>query len=175
MIIRTNTGCRLYATGPIFLQGPITYIDSNLDHANLQLVSSEAVFLGTGQKKCRSEGDPLDSRLLKTPALTSLFTRSADNRGIKPEAFMQSLYDKASLVPLEDSSCQDSALSLSRLLINAPIVHSRYSGKFRGVLIAEFALFWQAKSSYEFDPVFRDVPILPLLKESDYLHVDPIR
>jgi hypothetical protein len=40
-------------------------------------------------------------------------------------------------------------------------------------VIAEFALFWQGKSSYQFDPVFREVPVLPVLKESDYLMVGP--
>ena len=86
---------------------------------------------------------------------------------------MQELYDKASLVPLEDSSCHDTTLGFSRMLLNAPVVHSRYSGRFKGVVIAEFALFWQGKSSYEFDPVFREVPVLPVLKDSDYLVVEP--
>jgi len=173
--IRTNTGCRIYATSPIFLQNTVTYpgATGNVDRSNLQLVSAEAIFLGTAQKKCDSEGDPLSSRLLQTPALTSIFTRSADSNKIQPETFMQDLYDTASLVPLEDSTCHDDTLSFSRILLNAPVVHSRYSGKFRGVVIAEFALFWQGKSSYEFDPVFKEVPVLPVLKESDYLFIEP--
>lgn len=173
--IRTGTGCRIYATGPIFLQGAATFPENagEKDLSNLQLMSAEAIFLGTGSKKCDGEGDPLSSRLLRTPALTSIFTRSAESRHSKPEAFMQELYDKASLVPLEDSSCHDTELSLSRMLLNAPVVHSRYSGRFKGIVIAEFALFWQGRSSYEFDPVFSKVPVLPVLKDSDYLLVEP--
>jgi hypothetical protein len=173
--IRTVSGCRIYATGPIFLQGAVTYRDGagNADRSNLQLVSAQAIFLGTGRKKCGAEGDPLATRLLQSPALTSIFTRSADSRGIKPETFMRDLYDEASPIPLEDSSCHDDTLSFSRMLLDAPVVQSRYSGKFRGVVIAEFALFWQGKSSYEFDPVFKEVPVLPVLKESDYLLIEP--
>lgn len=174
--IWTNTGCRIYTAGPIFLQNTVTFnsMSSGADRTNLQLVSTEAVFMGVGRKKCdpNAEGDPLSSRLLLTPALTSIVTRSADRDGIRPEEFAQNLYDKATLIPLEDSSCHDESISFSRILINAPIVHSRYNGKFRGLVIAEFALFWQGKSSYEFDPVFKEVPVLPLLKNEDYLLVE---
>ena len=172
----TNTGCRIYAAGPVFLQNAVTFESSNAesDRANLQLVSSEAIFLGIGQKKCNKSAtpDPLSARLLLTPALPSIFTRSKDRQSITPQTFMQNLYDKAASVPLEDSSCHDETLSLSGILLNAPIVHSRYSGKFRGLVIAEFALFFQGKSSYEFDPVFKKVPVLPRLKDSDFLVVE---
>jgi hypothetical protein len=173
--IRTGTGCRIYATGPIFLEGAATFSGTAADEdlSNLQLMSAEAIFLGTGKEKCAGDGDPLSSRLLRTPALTSIFTRAAERRHSSPEAFMQELYDKASSVPLEDSSCHDTSLSLSRMLLNAPVIHCRYSGRFKGVVIAEFALFWQGKSSYEFDPVFRKVPVLPVLDDSDYLVVEP--
>ena len=90
---------------------------------------------------------------------------------IPPETFAQKLYNQAASLPLEDSSCHDETLSFSRILLNAPVVHSRYSGKFKGLVIAEFALFFQGKSSYEFDPVFKQVPVLPRLKDSDYLVV----
>jgi hypothetical protein len=174
--IRTNTGCRIYTAGPVFLQNTVAFnrMSQGTDRTNLQLVSSEAVFMGVGRKKCNSqaESDPLSSRLLLTPALTSIITRSAERDSIRPEAFAQKLYDKAALIPLEDSSCHDESISFSRILINAPIVHSRYNGKFRGLVIAEFALFWQGKSSYEFDPIFKEVPVLPLLKDEDYLLVE---
>jgi len=174
--IRTNTGCRIYTAGPIFLQNTIAFnsMSNGTDRTNLQLVSAKAVFMGVGRKKCdpKAESDPLSSRLLLTPALTSIITRSADRDGIQPEAFAQNLYDKATLIPLEDSSCHDESIGFSRILMNAPIVHSRYNGKFRGLVIAEFALFWQGKSSYEFDPIFKEVPVLPLLKNEDYLLVE---
>ena len=174
--IATNTGCRIYATGPIFLQDAVMYRSTGdgIDRTNLQLVSTEAIFLGVGQKKCNTpaDSDSLALRLLRTPALTSLITRSTDRNNIPPQEFSRMMYDKASLVPLEDSSCHDATLGFSRLLLNAPIIHSGYSGRFKGLVIAEFALFKQGKSSYEFDPVFKEVPVLPLLKDEDYLLVE---
>jgi len=175
--VATNSGCRIYTAGPVFVQGEIPFrnLNKGKDNSNLQIVSTEAIFLGVGQKSCKNTtgvSDPLNSRLLLTPALTSLVTRTADRDSIPPETFSQNLYDKAASVPLEDSSCHDETISLSRILLNAPIVHSRYSGNFKGVVIAEFALFWQGKSSYEFDPVFKEVPVLPILKEEDYLLVE---
>lgn len=172
----TNTGCRIYVAGPVFLQNAVTYRNSSNegDRANLQLLSTEAIFLGIGQKKCNESAtpDPLSARLLLTPALPSIITRSMERNGIPPETFAKNLYNQAASLPLEDSSCHDETMGFSGILLNAPIVHSRYSGKFKGVVIAEFALFFQGKSSYEFDPVFRNVPVLPLLKESDYLVVE---
>lgn len=174
--IVTDSGCRIHATDPIFLQGAVTFKGKgkNVSRANLQLVSSEAIFLGVGRKKCdtTADSDPLSLRLLKTPALPSIITRSAARDNIPPQTFAQNIYNKAKLVPLEDSSCHDENLSLSRILLNAPLVHSRYSGKFKGLVIAEFALFWQGKSDFEFDPVFKEVPVLPLLKNEDYLMID---
>jgi hypothetical protein len=174
--IVTDSGCRIYATDPIFLQGELKLKGKgkNASRANLQLVSTEAIFLGVGRKKCgtTTDSDPLSLRLIKTPALPSIITRSAVRDNIPPQTFAQNIYNKAKLVPLEDSSCHDENLSLSRILLNAPLVHSRYSGKFKGLVIAEFALFWQGKSDFEFDPVFKKVPVLPLLKDEDYLLTD---
>ena len=50
-------------------------------------------------------------------------------------------------------------------------MHCRYQGRFRGLIIAEVALFRLSKSSFEFDPVFKEVPLLPRLEDSDYLEV----
>jgi hypothetical protein len=176
LVIDTISGCRIYVTGPVFLQKEITFKNSGnkKDKSNLQIVSTEAIFLGVGREKCKdtSKTDPMALRLLKTPALPSLFTRAAFKQNISPQKQMQALYDKTALVPLEDSSCHDSTIGFSRLLLNAPIIHSRYSGRFKGVVIAEFALFWQGKTKFEFDPVFKEVPVLPILKDSDYLTIE---
>ncbi|MGD0101369.1 MAG: hypothetical protein ABSC60_13565, partial [Acidobacteriota bacterium] len=82
------------------------------------------------------------------------------------------IYDQGKRIPsLEDASCHDDTISFSRLLLNAPQVHSRYKGPFRGLVIAEVALFRLSKSTFEFDPVFKRVPILPVLRDSDYLQL----
>jgi hypothetical protein len=58
------------------------------------------------------------------------------------------------------------------LLLNAPQVHSRYQGAFKGLIIAEVALPRLGKGIFEFDPVFKRVPVLRQLKESGYLQVE---
>ncbi len=52
-VISTKTGCRIYATEPVFLQGGISFKKSgdNIDKSNLQIASSEAIFLGVGREK----------------------------------------------------------------------------------------------------------------------------
>ncbi len=175
-VIATGRGCRIYATGPVFLQGEISYRDQGTpdEEGNLQIVSTEAIFLGVGQRKCDTadEVDPMALRLLKTPARPSIITRAAHRQNIPPQVLTRDLYDKASSLPLEDSSCHDETIAFSRLLLNAPIINSRYSGKFKGLVIAEYALFWQGKTDFEFDPIFKTVPVLPVLRDSDYLEIE---
>jgi hypothetical protein len=68
------------------------------------------------------------------------------------------------IAALEDAGCRDDKVSFSRLLLDAPQVHSRYKGKIMGLVIAEIALFRPGNDNFEFDPVFKRVPILPRLK-----------
>jgi hypothetical protein len=175
-IVMTESGCRIYATESVFLQREITFKNSVNpdDRSNLQLVSAEAIFLGVGSGKrdTTEKTDPLALRLLRTPARPSIFTRTTYGNNISPEVFTQNLYDKTALVPLEDSSYHDDTIGFSRLLLNAPVINSRYKGRFVGFVIAEYALFWPGKTHFEFDPIFREVPVLPVLKDSDYLRIE---
>jgi hypothetical protein len=174
--IATKTGCRIYATGPIFLQNRITYknLGGSEDRTNLQLVSAEAILLGVGDKSCdpASKESPLSRRLVSGYAISTFITRDANSKSIAPKAFGQSIYDQGKkITQLEDAQCQDDSISFSRLLLNAPQVHSRYKGTFKGLVIAELALFRLGKGVFEFDPVFKSVPVLPRLKDSNYLQI----
>jgi hypothetical protein len=174
--LATKTGCRIYSTGPIFVQNAITYrsLSGSMDKTNLQLVSAEAILLGLGDKSCdaSAKDSPLSRRLVSGYAVSSYFTRAASSKSISPKEFGQRIYDQGKLIPeLEDAGCQDDTLGFSRLLLNAPQVHNRYKGKFKGLVIAEVVLFRLGKSTFEFDPVFKEVPVLPILKDSDYLDV----
>ena len=51
----------------------------------------------------------------------------------------------------------------SGLLLNAPVVWSRYFGQFKGVVIAETALFAVGKFKFEYDDSFESQSIFPLL------------
>ncbi len=175
MTLSTKNGCRIYSTGPIFLQKGITYKSvAPASNSNLQLVSAEAILLGVGDKSCGTteKDSPLSRRLVSGYAVSTFFTRDAFSKSISPQNFGKSIYAQGKLIPLlEDASCHDDTISFSRLLLNAPQVHCRYKGPFRGLVIAEVALFRLSKSTFEFDPVFKRVPILPVLKDSDDLQV----
>lgn len=175
--VSTRNGCRIYATGPIFLQNEVVYknLGASEDKSNLQLVSAEAILLGLGDKSCdsTSKDSPLSRRLVSGYAISTFVTREATNKSISPKEFGQRIYDQGKLIALlEDASCQDDSVGFSRLLLDAPQVHSRYKGQFKGLIIAEVALFRLGKGNFEFDPVFKRVPVLPRLKNSDYLQVE---
>lgn len=174
--LSTKNGCRIYATGPIFVQNAIAYkTDPAIpDRANLQLVSSQAILMGVGDKSCETSDkeSPLSRRLVSGYAVSTYLTREADRKSIAPEALGKSIYDEGKRIPsLEDATCRADAPDFSRLLLNAPLVHSRYQGRFKGLVIAEVVLFRLGKSNFAFDPVFKEVPTLPLLKEGDYLQI----
>lgn len=176
MTLSTATGCRIYATGPIFVQDAITFKDpgSPVNNTNLQLVSAQAILLGIGDKSCDAtyKDSPLSRRLVSGYAVSTYFTQDASRRGILPKAFGQGIYEQGKLIPaLEDAGCRDETVHYSHLLLNAPQIHGRYKGSFKGLVIAEFALFRLGSSNFEFDPVFKRVPVLPRLKHTDYLEV----
>jgi hypothetical protein len=175
-VIATSTGCRIYATGPVFLQGAITYKNrgSSTDKTNLQLVSAKAILLGAGDKSCDStyKDSPLSRRLISGLAVSTYWTREAVKMSLTPPKWGETVYAEGKQIPdLEDAGCREDNLSFSRLLLNAPQVHSRYKGDFKGLIIAELVLFRLGKSNFEFDPVFKSVPVLPRLKDADYLVV----
>ena len=177
LTLSTRSGCRIYATGPIFLQHAVatnSLAGNSQDSSNLQLVSSEAILLGLGDKSCdpASKDSPLARRLQSGYAVSTFVTRDAHQKLIPPLKAGQSIYEQGRRIEsLEDASCHDDTLGFSRLLLNAPQIHSRYKGKFRGLVIGEVVLFRLGKSDFEFDPVFKRVPVLPVLKDSDYLVV----
>lgn len=175
--LATRSGCRIYATGPIFIQKEIHYkdLEGAGRKANLQLVSAEAILLGVGDKSCdpSSEESPLSRRLVSGYAISTFMTREAQRRSISAKEFGEGIYARGKLIPaLEDAACHGDDVSFSRLLLNAPQIHNRYKGKFRGLVIGEVALFRLSKSAFEFDPIFKQVPILPVLRPRDYLHVE---
>jgi hypothetical protein len=174
--VATKNGCRIYATGPIYVQNSIAYknLGGPADHTNLQLVSAQAILLGVGDKSCdaTSTESPLSRRLVSGYAVSTYMTRSSSGKSIPPQEFDKDIYAQGKLIAgLEDAGCHDDNIGFTRLLLNAPQIHSRYKGAFKGVVIAEFALFRLGKTSFEFDPVFKAVPVLPRLKDSDYLRI----
>lgn len=60
-------------------------------------------------------------------------------------------------------SLERKSVNYSKVLFNAPIVHNRYYGLFKGIIIADFLLPAVESLEYEFDNTFESVPVLPLI------------
>ena len=185
--LTTNEGCRIMVTGPIFVNGKITYVQhtqSSTNNTNLQLVSSTWINLGVGLTNCENQpGYPAaekawyrtNSTAIQDPMTHRLKVYAAKSRlGQQDANSLRTI--QSSITAFQDASCRKSVAGefpreehFERLLLNAPRVDSRYTGQFTGVIIAETALMGLSSFSFSFDPVFSRVPILPLLKPSDYL------
>ncbi len=59
---------------------------------------------------------------------------------------------------------QRKSVNYEHLLLNAPKVHSRYHGVFKGSIIAEDALFSVGNFRFERDPSFDRINLLPLIR-----------
>ncbi len=72
-----------------------------------------------------------------------------------------------------DASCRPDGRSVSfeRILLNAPIVQSRYQGRFSGTIIAEYTLMSLNTFVFAYDTTFDNVTILPFLDSKTYLDV----
>lgn len=66
------------------------------------------------------------------------------------------------------SSYGKKTVNYNHVLLNAPIVHSRYYGLFKGIVIAEFFMPAVEHLEYEYDSTFDSVPVLPLVIQNVY-------
>lgn len=55
------------------------------------------------------------------------------------------------------------SVNFEHLYLNAPKVHSRYLGVFKGVVVAEDAIFALQEFEFQNDETFANVPVLPLM------------
>ncbi len=193
LALKTSTGCRIHSTGPIFVQGAITYenLGTGSNLTNLQLVSARAVILGIGYSHCESASNPgwyadkaanfspIDFRFFEhdIPKITrnTNSTQSATVEQTSSDWKAEGRFvanEARKIASLKDASCGSSReVHFERLLINAPQVQSRYTGNFKGVIITEIPLFSLSRFKYEFDPVFKNVSVLPFFDQRDYFFV----
>lgn len=217
----SGVGCRIYATGTIFLDGAITYVKTSYIYSHLQLSSSRAIVVGVGNiQSLDSSHDCMTSNsanleyqycestnVLKarlgyftqansnackvTPGATgstaiNSWTADEDMFSTKDDSVNTS---QKLLKIVADSDLADSILnsnmkrvdascdanlanaSFSRLLLNAPYIQGRNSNLFSGLIIAENLMWSMNKFQIINDPVFTQVPILPLLDMKTILQV----
>jgi hypothetical protein len=187
--IETVEGCRIYATGAVFQQGEIKYLkhlsaSSSKNLMNLQIISSDSIIMGVGATDCESDTNPGWYHAARAgnykPLTLRLGSHSVETRRLKldsPEAIarLDRLTTFAAAAGVQDASCRGGteprAVHFERLMLVAPNVQSRYTGNFKGVIIAEFALFSLSKFTFSFDQIFNQVPVLPMIESASYLTV----
>lgn len=160
--IETTSGCGIYSTRPIFVQGALTAVGaSELRH--IQLISSNAVIFG------------MSPSTLATRFYYSYPIRQATT-ALQIDAFKADLLAEAGkIVGLVDAGAvtgQGTDQNFDRLLVMAPHVHSRYTGQFKGFLIAEIAIFRIGFLQFSLDSVFEKVAPFPLFKNRSYVSVN---
>lgn len=189
LVLKTTNGCRIYSTRSIFVQGPISYekLDANAnDNTNLQLVSTRWVNLGVGDGHCETAGNPgwysqNPTTMQMKPSDHRMVAFSAPSRAAptvnEAKALNAQLLAELRSIPgFQDASCRTSVngakprdVHFERLLINAPRVDSRYTGKYTGVIVSELPLMSLSVFAFSYDPVFNRVPVLPFMKAEDFL------
>ncbi|RYZ93635.1 MAG: hypothetical protein EOP06_00265 [Proteobacteria bacterium] len=189
--IDSKSGCRIYVIGSVFIYGAVTYINRDPTR-NLQISSSSAIALGLGatdkngvsceQNRWRTPGN--EKSYVRRSSMLTFFTdmwttpSSYLRSGVDPIENGRRIIAEAVLIesavgPLYDASClpEKRDVSFDRILLNAPLVYSRYAGDVRGTIIAEIALMSIGSFKFEYDPVFNEVNVLPYLARSTILDV----
>ena len=156
-LVTDDNGCRIYASQSIFVQGAVKYNGGiGTGSQNLQLSSARAILMGFDQYK-------LSDRLSLTGISSLLPYASTRGPGTNKEK-RTLIYNESLLISeLEDAGSQ--MIPYSRMLLNAPEVHSRYTGEFSGVVVGEIVLFRLGKFSFKYDTAFDSTPILPSLEK----------
>ena len=159
----------MYVTKSVFVTGTISYTSGN-DDRNLQISSARAISLGLGSN-C-NDYDSLHGRLSdpNETRFADFFTRGQVN----PRTMLAAVRADADAIGvLVEASCGPNgrAVGFSRLLLNAPLVESRYQGQYDGAIIAELTLTSLQALKFSFDPVFARASVLPLLSPADYLNI----
>jgi len=191
LILNTTAGCRIYVIGSVFIYGEINYRTSAASN-NLQITSSKSISMGLGSTKDATgkSCDPTDRYALEPAGYgsNSLVNRYSTfwtvpgnfvRQSAVPKDFGDSIVAEARLIeakkgPLLDATCRPEKrqVAYEHLLLNAPIVHGRYEGDFKGTVIAEFSVMSLGMFKFEFDPVFKTVPVWPFLDPKLYLHIE---
>lgn len=184
--IKSITGCRLYVTGSVFIVGGLTSQAANESSElhNVQISSSRAITMGAGKIRknsqlCEKDGWYKDN--YANSDISSLDIRlnhfvkyNAQTRDYAPDKLKSLILEEVNkLPPLYDATCESNGrnVSFSRVLFNAPWVMSRYYGNVQGSIVAEAALMALGNFKFAFDPVFKQVSILPMLDENEILNI----
>lgn len=163
--VQTIQGCRIYATGSVFVTGGLKQSGLNgSNEFNLQISSATSINLGMSIADVYRHY--VDSNYFGDRIQTRHFTNAS--------AFGELVLNEANRYPGLPSAKDEPggrAKALSRLLVNAPRVDSYYTGNFSGTVVAEAAVMAVGSFKFSYDPVFSRVKKLPQLSSGIYLKV----
>ena len=172
--IKTNDhGCRIYALKSIFIEGAINYVNTGDNpKRNLQMTSAVSINLGIGHGVGTCNGSTYGRYV--SHASWPAFNR---NGFLDIDVYNESL----KIADLRDAGCDTTTntdnpalrnVPFERILMNAPVVHSRYNGNVKGFLIAEVAVFALGAFTFTYDDAFGGNVILPLMRFQNLVAVD---
>lgn len=170
--VETSQSCRLYVSGTVFLdfaqtsssagrQG-IQYLSSN-SLANLQIASGSAVIIGMG--KCTIEG-----RLGKGVGGAGALNPVQSDFERIVSAGIGAPQDLDNCIGDQENSIK-SRVHVDRLLLAAPVVHSRSTGNVVGTVIADSAMFSLGGFVFKPSDVLAQVSVLPLLSKLKLIEI----
>lgn len=172
--IATYHGCHIYATGSVFISGPVKYVSVDSQSVNLQIASARAIYLGIGHACAGRSGwdDSYSTRIMQGALHPDGFVTRGTSTS---QETLQAIQADADLIgtDMQDATCGPEGRNVGflHMVLNAPIIQSRYQGVFTGSLIAEIALWPRNNANVAFDPVFTTLPVLPLLRDEDLLKI----
>lgn len=162
--VTAGFGCRIYVLGSVFIEGGFTYTAMQLP--NLQITATRAIVMGISESR-------LNHRLIEDARglqLSSVDYASLAKMVMNDAHIMSShLLDAQDNYAVYGTQGTDtkgnprSSIDYTGLLLNAPLVESRYVGSVSGTIIAEAALFALGEFNFSFDAVFTKVNVLPRL------------
>lgn len=184
--LETQQGCRIHVIGSVFAYGSVNYVGAS-ELRNLQITATRSINQGLGNRlkadgtTCNADGtaghgtNSFNDRYLDMWTVNSQATRAYPNGRAMGEAVIADLQVlEAGLgTKLDDAECsaQGRTVSFERILLNAPVVMSRYNGNIKGTIVAEWALMSLGAFKFEFDSVFTNVDVLPKLDLASFLTV----
>lgn len=188
--LNSKAGCRLHVIGSVFIFGGIVYKNADADR-NLQILSTKSISLGLGSAKkgdtfCEPKGRyATDTANYGTSSLTNRYVSFWTVQGqflrqsSDPASFGKSVVGEAEVIQAKagmfyDAACRPEGrnVSFDRILLNAPVIHSRYEGNVSGTIIAEYSIMSLGMFKFSFDPVFARVPVFPFIDPALYLHIE---
>lgn len=177
-ILTDDEGCRIYATGTVFIQGSIKAVKSiaaTSAEAPLQIASSRAVIVGFSQQSLgtlngarTNSGVGLIDQNFANGTDNPFLTRHNDNAGSASAALNMIARDAqvVSLKLLDSSNAYAvGAHKMDHVALSGPYVFSNYSGMLTGAVIADVALFPQLNFTADRD--LKGVAPFPLLKNAN--------